>query len=638
MKGKFYFSLALILGLLIFIHSAGAQDLKRQNRGFAQQHHLTVINTGAGYGTVTSSPSGINCNPICKETFPGGTKVDLKAEADNDFSFAGWAGGGCTGIDPCSPIMDSDVTVTAVFNAGTPKISLSTNELDFTIKKAGKKVTQTLVISNIGTANLIVTVSGLDGTDFRISGKSTFTIRPGKSYNLKVNYTPSASQTVGTEEVDTEEPAPGTKRVEIEEDIKRPPEGTSSEASSSNETTMNLKTNDPKNPSLDVGLNVIGQPLVYDCTPATGCQQLSVNGDPVNTNSSGGFYGNLDPCIRRDPNGNHELYFMYSFPMVVPGASTPTIEIHLASSTDHGATWNFLANVWPYVQQPDGNYSSHEVSNLAAQNVNGTTVWYGISHYYEVPPGGSSANPQHALYVEPVFTGSTYYVLSKAIDPAHLGSPMDSQVLICGGTTGDYASLSDPNLTSISGDSNAVTWREPALLVQGDVLYLVAQAANANGIFSYIGVFAARTSGPMSTWNWKYLGKLFNDSDPALVLPSAGHPIFTEIDLTQKPNGQIISIMTAMDLANSQKYGSRTAEVVTLGDYDTDAAPAMVRDSQGRLIITGQFTASDLNVPPNEGPGASTYEAMEPGLGVLIARRYMLPNVHGFTFNTGEHP
>ncbi|HAM52550.1 MAG TPA: hypothetical protein DCP92_18315 [Nitrospiraceae bacterium] len=64
----------------------------------------------------------------------------------------------------------------------------------------------------------------------------------------------------------------------------------------------------------------------------------------------------------------------------------------------------------------------------------------------------------------------------------------------------------------------------------------------------------------------------------------------------------------------------------------------MLRDGQGHLIITGQFTASDLNVPPNQGPDASAYEAMEPGMGVLIVRRNMLPNVHGFTFNTGQHP
>jgi len=96
--------------------------------------------------------------------------------------------------------------------------------------------------------------------------------------------------------------------------------------------------------------------------------------------------------------------------------------------------------------------------------------------------------------------------------------------------------------------------------------------------------------------------------------------------------------MTAMDLATQQKYGSRTADVATLGGYDPVSPPAMVRDALGHLIFTGQFTASDLNAPPNLGPGASTYEAMEPDLGLLIARRAMQPNVHGFTFNTGQHP
>jgi hypothetical protein len=378
--------------------------------------------------------------------------------------------------------------------------------------------------------------------------------------------------------------------------------------------------------------------ITYDCTPATGCMQLNVLGDPVDTTTPSGFYGNVDPCLRRDPNGDHALYFLYSFPLVVPRADTPTVEIHLAKSADHGATWNFLTKVWPYAKQADGNYTSHEVSNLAAQNVNGATTWYAISHYYEVPPGGSAANPNSALYVEPVFTQSAYFVLASASDPAQLAAPTDSTILISGGTTSAYASLSSPNLTTISGDPHAVTWREPALLVQGDVLYLAAQAANANGVFSYIGIFAARTTGKMSTWTWKYLGKLFAAQDPVQALPAAKNPIFTEIDLTQRPDDQIVAIMTAMDLANGQKYGSRTADVATLGTYEPVSAAAMVRDGQGRLILTGEFTASDLNVPPNQGPGASTYEAAEPDVGLLIARRGMQPNVHGFTFNTAQHP
>lgn len=379
--------------------------------------------------------------------------------------------------------------------------------------------------------------------------------------------------------------------------------------------------------------------ITFDCTAIAACPQLTVAGDAADTSSASGFYGNLDPTLRRDPGGSHPLYFMYSFPMVVPGGvHTPTIEIHLASSTDQGATWNFLSKVWPYRRMPDGNYLSHEVSNFAAQNLNGTVTWYAISHSYEVPPGGSPSNPNNALYVEPLFTQSTLYVLVSAGNPSGLASPADSMILNCGGTTSAYSSPSNPNLTAISGDAGAVTWREPALIVQGDVLYLAAQSADANGTFGYIGIFAAKTSGKMSSWNWKYLGKLFGPNDAAQALPSAAKPVFTEIDLTQRADGQIIAIMTAMDLSTQQKYGSRTADVATLGNYDSASPPAMVRDGQGRLIFTGQFTATDLNAPPNQGPGASTYEATEGRLGVLIARRGIQPNVHGFTFATGQHP
>jgi hypothetical protein len=374
-------------------------------------------------------------------------------------------------------------------------------------------------------------------------------------------------------------------------------------------------------------------PIAYDCNPATGCSQISVAGDPVDTTAPSGFYGNLDPCVRRDPNGEHLLYLTYSYPTVVSGTATPVIEIHLASSRDGGATWSFVSKLWPWVRQPDGNYSSHEVSSIAAQNVNGMTTWYGTSHYYEVLPGGS-------LY-GPVFTPSSYYVLTSAKDPALLGSAPDDSIHLNGaGTTSAYSPASFPNLSTIAGDAACATWREPALLVQGDTLFFVAQCGLVGGAFSYYGVFAAKTVGPMSTWTWKFLGKLFHSSDAAQFLPGARSPLFTELDLSQKRDGQIVAIMSVMDQGTSgtPKYGSRTADVATLGDYDSSAPAAMVRDCAGALILSGSFTANDLNTPPNEGPGASTYEAADSALGVLIARRGMTPNVHGFTFRTGQFP
>lgn len=374
-------------------------------------------------------------------------------------------------------------------------------------------------------------------------------------------------------------------------------------------------------------------PITFDCTPATPCSQISIAGDPVDTTAPSSFYGNLDPCVRRDPNGAHLLYLSYSYPTTVAGTQTPTIETHLASSSDGGVTWSFVAKLWPWVHQPDGNNSSHEVSCIAAQSQGGVTTWYGTSHYYEVMPGGD-------LY-GPVFAPSSYYILTSAKNPALLGSAPDDSINLNGAaTTSAYSPASSPNLSAIAGDSACTVWREPALMVQGDTLYFVALCSGAGGAFSYYGVFAARTAGRMSTWRWKYLGKLFRPDDAAQFLPDGKRPIFSELDLTQKPNGRVIAIMTVWDqgVSGAPKFGSRTADVATLGDYDSGAPPAMVRDCSGKLIPTGQFTASDLSAPPNAGPGASCYEAAEPGLGVLIARRWMTPNVHGFTFRTGQSP
>jgi len=225
---------SLILSILL---SAFALFAISAQEGFAQSYTLTVINTGAGHGTVKSNPSGINCGSICTGTFAKGKKVTLKTKPDNDSSFAGWAGGGCTGIDPCSIIMDSDVTVTATFDLKTPEMSLSTDELDFSGSESGKKVTKTLVISNIGTGNLIVTAS-VEGEGFSIAGKSTFVVKPNKSYNLKVTYAPSASETLETDTLATQELAPGPKESE---DIEPSAEG------SADQPTLKLETNDPKN-------------------------------------------------------------------------------------------------------------------------------------------------------------------------------------------------------------------------------------------------------------------------------------------------------------------------------------------------------------------------------------------------------
>ncbi len=78
---------------------------------------LTVAKTGAGTGTVTSSPSGVSCGSTCAPSFPAGTVVTLTATADAGSSFAGWSGA-CTGTGTCTVTMNAAQNVTASFGGG----------------------------------------------------------------------------------------------------------------------------------------------------------------------------------------------------------------------------------------------------------------------------------------------------------------------------------------------------------------------------------------------------------------------------------------------------------------------------------------------------------------------------------------
>jgi hypothetical protein len=80
---------------------------------------LTVALGGDGTGTVTSSPSGINCSGDCTESYAQGTAVTLTATAGTDSVFSGWSGGGCVGTGNCTVTMNAATTVTATFSSAS---------------------------------------------------------------------------------------------------------------------------------------------------------------------------------------------------------------------------------------------------------------------------------------------------------------------------------------------------------------------------------------------------------------------------------------------------------------------------------------------------------------------------------------
>ena len=84
--------------------------------GGTTSYQVTVTSSGGGSGTITSSPSGINCGQTCSANFASGTSVTLTASAGTNSQFAGWSGG-CSGTSTCTITVTANTAVTATFNA-----------------------------------------------------------------------------------------------------------------------------------------------------------------------------------------------------------------------------------------------------------------------------------------------------------------------------------------------------------------------------------------------------------------------------------------------------------------------------------------------------------------------------------------
>ena len=89
---------------------------------------LAVTKNGNGGGTVSSTPTGINCGSICTANYNSGTSVTLTATPVTGSTFVSW-GGDCTGTGPCVLGMTAARSVTATFNIpGGTSYTLTVNK------------------------------------------------------------------------------------------------------------------------------------------------------------------------------------------------------------------------------------------------------------------------------------------------------------------------------------------------------------------------------------------------------------------------------------------------------------------------------------------------------------------------------
>jgi uncharacterized protein (DUF2345 family) len=134
---------------------------------------LTVTNSGAGTGTIISSPAGINCGSTCSYQFASGTSVTLTATSDSSSEFGGWSGD-ATGIDTTVIItMNSNKSIIATFN---PKDVI--------------KYTLTVTKSGAGTGTVT-------SSPFGINCGTTCTYQFASGTNVTLTATPDSSSAFG---------------------------------------------------------------------------------------------------------------------------------------------------------------------------------------------------------------------------------------------------------------------------------------------------------------------------------------------------------------------------------------------------------------------------------------------------------
>lgn len=95
--------------------------------GDNDKYTLIISKSGTGTGTITSSPAGIDCGSVCRESYSQGSIITLTSSPAVNSDFSGWSANGCNSGESCEVTVNADTMVTAVFAVKTNYITATFN-------------------------------------------------------------------------------------------------------------------------------------------------------------------------------------------------------------------------------------------------------------------------------------------------------------------------------------------------------------------------------------------------------------------------------------------------------------------------------------------------------------------------------
>ena len=167
---------------------------------------LTVSKSGTGSGTVTSTPSGINCGSDCTEPYPVDTVVTLTAQAASGSKFDNW-GGDCNGTTTTTTVtMSADKSCSSTFTkvGSLPDLVVSSLSTPFSVK-VGQPFSITDTTRNQGTGSAAASTTKfyfstnftLDSADLLLGGRAIPALNAGALSTGKTSVTIPSGTTTG---------------------------------------------------------------------------------------------------------------------------------------------------------------------------------------------------------------------------------------------------------------------------------------------------------------------------------------------------------------------------------------------------------------------------------------------------------